>query len=1345
MCTEMNEIQRNVILVFQKNEHLKKNIIKTCRENATISANFTNPSIDVSGLVNHLHASIINYEAVYKSQTSATAAAGYVQKNDDETYFVNRQFKREQQYRGREREKDDRYPQTPKSSTFRKKRCFVCNRENCWSINHIQQERDDANKRFGDQYSHLRTRADYTRKLTQYITDLKNNDDDEMTQYFEELQIDFEPTEISATFNVQSYENDEVFCNSLNTLKNFDCILIINFLTDHAAKHQITDIDESENSNIENFSISYAYTSSTSFKYDVTEFKDLLIDSDAATRSTDDIGQLKALQKIDDTIQLNQSTAESANFVFEIGSTGSIGSINISTSIEPITFHIISVNILFLLCLTNLDKSETFFNNVTNKVIQQHQKLFRSHPVFKKYEHAFLLWNIFIYAFINESFIQHFCFFIETEIRRLHRRFGHFSMQRFYQILDRAGHEMNQRIIQRLIKYCHHCQKHDRFFDKFNFTIKNDMDFNFHIIVDIFYIEEKPVLHFIDEATRFQTDKWLKNIIVKNVWNQLRTCWIDIYFGSFDLISADAEKQFVVQKFRHYANNMKIMKKNVSVETHHSIDQIERYHELFRKIYLIIISKIPGMDSDFELQMTLKTVNDSIESHELISILLIFGAYSRMTKLDAFSFTINQRVIIMKKAMDEMRKFNANRQINDVFNTRNGSSTTYFHDLLLNSFVLMYRERFADRSNIWKKSFNLINIENESAILNLFNGPTKFRTTSVKPYHDPSDLDIDDENNSLNDENPKIFDVSDFPEHPISPETNDENSKDSSFFETNRPFFSDDSAIQPIRRGRKRSRKQISKKNFIFTLDIYFFSNILNHHPYVKSRKKKMIELIEKRIFMPINKKEMSEKMRIFNSRFVDEVKNVDTDSTFEKSRLMMQAYNDSTKHLVLTQSPTIQRVSQRLILCFAAIVLSIKLYLRNVIQAYVQFNTRLNRDFYIKAPYELASMLRVENGSIIKIMKPLYGVLEVGNHWFAIYHKHHFNVLAMKKSTYDSCLLYNHESFGIVEMQTNDTLLLAIDDFANKKEKAVKSTKILIKNRSCFTSINSIKFNDMKIQLHFSINNSISYIILFQKTHIGEIILIQKNDTSFINNRKIIKKNLTPKNQYIAQRVENAYFASICQSEISFDLSYAAQSTEYTPDDISQLNKRLTWQLINKSRRFKYVRLHQNFFQLIVFCDVFFVNNRDLSSQIDYVICLTDKTGTANLIHWSSIKCKRIIKNVLTSKLYVMNHVFDIETVIKTTIEKIFDIHISFILCIDSKSLYDYLMKFGITNEKRFMIDIMSFRQSYERREITEVRWIDENKNPADAMTKAKTTSVLKMLIDSNRIDLRAVEWVEK
>jgi hypothetical protein len=55
-----------------------------------------------------------------------------------------------------------------------------------------------------------------------------------------------------------------------------------------------------------------------------------------------------------------------------------------------------------------------------------------------------------------------------------------------------------------------------------------------------------------------------------------------------------------------------------------------------------------------------------------------------------------------------------------------------------------------------------------------------------------------------------------------------------------------------------------------------------------------------------------------------------------------------------------------------------------------------------------------------------------------------------------------------------------------------------------------------------------------------------------------------------------------------------------------------------------------------------------------------------------------------------------------------------------------------------------MCLRQSYERRQITEIRWIDRNSNPADAMTKTKPCAVLTDLIDTNKIDIKATGWVE-
>jgi signal transduction histidine kinase len=137
---------------------------------------------------------------------------------------------------------------------------------------------------------------------------------------------------------------------------------------------------------------------------------------------------------------------------------------------------------------------------------------------------------------------------------------------------------------------------------------------------------------------------------------------------------------------------MSIEIKTILVETHHSIKMIERYHELLRRIYSIIVTEILDINSDLVLQMSFKALNDSIESDDLISTLLLFDAYLRMIESDAFFSTITQRFMIMKKAMNEIKRFMIIRRVNDVLNTRNESSIMTIHDLSLNSQVLVFRE-----------------------------------------------------------------------------------------------------------------------------------------------------------------------------------------------------------------------------------------------------------------------------------------------------------------------------------------------------------------------------------------------------------------------------------------------------------------------------------------------------------------------------------------------------------------------------------------------------------------------------------------------------------------------------
>ncbi len=183
---------------------------------------------------------------------------------------------------------------------------------------------------------------------------------------------------------------------------------------------------------------------------------------------------------------------------------------------------------------------------------------------------------------------------------------------------------------------------------------------------------------------------------------------------------------------------------------------------------------------------------------------------------------------------------------------------------------------------------------------------------------------------------------------------------------------------------------------------------------------------------------------------------------------------------------------------------------------------------------------------------------------------------------------------------------------------------------------------------------------------------------------------------------------------------------------------------MINQSRDLKYVKLNQSSLRLIVFIDSSFVNNSDLSSQIDYVICLADATHT-NILHWSSIKYKRVTRSVLAVELFAMIHDFDVDPVLKVILTKMIDTPISLILVTDSKSIYDCLIQLEITVEKRLMIDVMTLRQCYERREITEVKWVHGANNSVDSMIKPKSSTTLKTVIDINQINLDTIEWVER
>jgi hypothetical protein len=103
-----------------------------------------------------------------------------------------------------------------------------------------------------------------------------------------------------------------------------------------------------------------------------------------------------------------------------------------------------------------------------------------------------------------------------------------------------------------------------------------------------------------------------------------------------------------------------------------------------------------------------------------------------------------------------------------------------------------------------------------------------------------------------------------------------------------------------------------------------------------------------------------------------------------------------------------------------------------------------LNREFYVWLPCELP----IDNDLILKVLKLLYKVPEAGNHWFKTYYAYHTKNLNMTQLTYDPCLLYSNKLFGIVGLQTNNTLFLVNKTFADTEENKLYKAKFIAKER---------------------------------------------------------------------------------------------------------------------------------------------------------------------------------------------------------------------------------------------------------------------------------------------------------
>jgi hypothetical protein len=248
------------------------------------------------------------------------------------------------------------------------KKCFVCDKFNCWSTNHTKKNRDDFKKRFANRNLKWKSR----RRLKQFITEFKNNQDENfIIQFFEELNIDFKILFDNISINEFVIELDNetesffIVVDSIDDWKKIFAIIIM--FADKTFKYKLISMN---NITVLTNSISYIYNVFTASKYDDREFKDILIDHDTANFSSENIKQFTILQRINKTtLILNKKKI--IFFKFDIDEILFIDIVNLNIFVDVITFHIVLVQISFLLCLSDMNRLRLYFNNLINMLIEE--------------------------------------------------------------------------------------------------------------------------------------------------------------------------------------------------------------------------------------------------------------------------------------------------------------------------------------------------------------------------------------------------------------------------------------------------------------------------------------------------------------------------------------------------------------------------------------------------------------------------------------------------------------------------------------------------------------------------------------------------------------------------------------------------------------------------------------------------------------------------------------------------------------------------------------------------------------------------------------------------------------
>ena len=487
------------------------------------------------------------------------------------------------------------------------------------------------------------------------------------------------------------------------------------------------------------------------------------------------------------------------------------------------------------------------------------------------------------------------------------------------------------------------------------FSELKNLRFNERILLDILYIEGRPVLQIVDEATKFSAARFLPDVSTKTIWKTILECWATIYTGLPNRILADQGSSFG-RLFVSIGAISGVKVEHTGIEAHSSLGLGEGYHQPLRQAYRRIKAEHPTTEPQLALALAVKAMNDTLGPEGLVPSALVFGEFPQVVMRSETAHpraTLESRAAVATAARQEMEEQMAKLRVKRALHhaTPNAVHQTYQPG----DQVLVWREKQVEsRIGEWIGPLTVVAVDFEQKqvfVQDVKIGAARpFNIAQVKRYLTPETL-------------AHSFIVG-IGCHLLSRDLNG---------------VFDSFATEILREDDPRTKTK----------------------EMAEAKRLEVGNLLSRGTFKVISRHEVPPNANVLPGRFVLAIKTSDDGRATSKARYVIRGHRDRFKDMMVHSALTLQPQSVRLLLALSA-MLDFNTWVSDVKQAYLQSSEPISREIFIE---KVVPEFELEPHQCLQLVKPLYGLCESGDLWHQTLDTHHREDLGMKPLRSDPVL----------------------------------------------------------------------------------------------------------------------------------------------------------------------------------------------------------------------------------------------------------------------------------------------------------------------------------------------------